>query len=332
MPSYNHESYLPEAIESVLNQSFGDFEMIIVDDCSKDDSQSIIESYQTRDKRIRTVFHRENMGIAKTLNDGMDKAQGKFIAFIDSDDVWVRSKLEKQLDELEKNEDTILWSEGEIIDSMSRPTGNTFTRMHGASQIRKSGDIFEELLYGNFIFNASLIFKREIIGGIRFDSRVKYLNDYRFVVDLARKHKYAYMPEPLAKYRVHGRNTILSDERGWMQDTVLVEEYFLREYGSQIPKHLKAYLIYRIGKACSRLGEKTVAKRLFLEAINFNSTRSFLTVDNMLYMVAALTDEDSLIGRFLLTFCYTVGSLLARLARFKARVLMQGKPRVAEKG
>jgi glycosyltransferase involved in cell wall biosynthesis len=236
------------------------------------------------------------MGIAKTFNDGMDKAQGKFLAFICSDDVWTLSKLEKQLSELKKNEDTILWSEGEIIDSKSRPTGETFTRMYRASQKKKSGDIFEELLIGNFVFDSSLIFKREFARDIRFDGRMKYLCDYRFVVDLARKYKYRYMPEHLAKYRIHGRNTAISDKEGYLQDTMIIEKYFLREYGSEIPKRLKAYLVFGIGQTCSRLGEKTVAKRLFLEAIRLN----VLSRANMLYLVAALTDEDSLMVRSLL--------------------------------
>jgi len=319
MPSYNHESYLPEAIESVLNQSFNDIELIIVDDCSKDNSQSIIESYQTRDKRIRTVFHKENMGIAKTMNDGMDKAHGKFLAIICSDDVWTRSKLEKQLDELKKNEDIVLWSEGEIIDGGSRTTGYTFTRMYEASQRKKSGDIFEELLYGNFIFFSSLLFKREITRDIRYDDRLKYLNDYRFEVDLARKHKYAYMPEPLAKYRIHGRNTILSNEKGWMQDTVIVEKYFLREYGSQIPKRVRARLVFKIGQAYSGLGEKTVAKRLFLEAINLN----ILSKDNISYIIsyitAALQDEDNLISRFWLALARAAG-VTSLMERFMNRL------------
>jgi teichuronic acid biosynthesis glycosyltransferase TuaG len=285
MPSYDHASYLPEAIVSVLNQSFEDFELIIVDDCSKDDSQSIIESYQRMDKRIRTVFHKENEGIAKTLNDGMNKAQGKFIAFIASDDVWSVSKLEKQLLELKKNEDTIVWSEGEIIDSKSRPMGDTFTRRHGASHSKKSGDILIELLSGNFIFASSLVFKRENARDIRFDCGLKYLNDYRFVVDLASKYPYRYMPEPLAKYRIHGRNTNLSDKKGWLHDNMIVKKYFLREYGNRISKRMKYNMLHMIAEY------------------------------NILYMIAALTDEDSLIGRFLLTYYYAVDSLMAGVGK-----------------
>ena len=94
MPSYNHEEYLPEVITSVLNQTFKELELIIIDDCSKDKSKTIIESYQEKDKRIKAFFHERNLGLASTMNDLLSQASGKYIAFIDSDDVWDRLKLE----------------------------------------------------------------------------------------------------------------------------------------------------------------------------------------------------------------------------------------------
>jgi len=123
MPSYNHEKYVSEAINSVLNQSAKDFELIIIDDCSSDSSPKIISNYESKDARIRVFIHNKNMGIAKTLNEGIDKANGKFIAFIGSDDIWVNSKLEKQLAILENNEDLVVWSDGQIIDGNGFDTG-----------------------------------------------------------------------------------------------------------------------------------------------------------------------------------------------------------------
>ena len=124
MSSYNHEKYISEAIESILNQSFKDFELIILDDFSKDNSRAIIETYQRKDKRIKAFFHEKNMGIASTMNDLLSKASGKYIAFIDSDDVWDQLKLERQLAILEKNDSLVVWSEGEIIDENSVPREN----------------------------------------------------------------------------------------------------------------------------------------------------------------------------------------------------------------
>jgi glycosyltransferase involved in cell wall biosynthesis len=311
MPSYNHEKYISEAIDSVLNQSFRDFELTIIDDCSKDSSQKIIESYQRKDKRIRVVLHKENMGIAKTLNDGLNEARGKFIAFIASDDVWVNAKLEKQLDVLKNNEDLIIWSEGEIVDSKGTLIGETFTQMHMALQKKKTGNIFEDLLYGNFIFGSSFIVKRENIGNIRFDEQLKYLNDYRFMVDLATKYKFLFIPEPLAKYRVHGKNTILLDRKGWLKDEIMVRKYFLQKYSNEMSNRIKANLLFGIGLAYLRLGKRAVAKKFFFRAVNVN----IFCKNSLLYLIFALTDGNGLIGNFLVNSYKTIDFSLIRLRR-----------------
>src|SRR5665647_2754849 len=93
MPSYNHEEFVSESIESVLGQDFDNLELIIVDDASTDSSRQIIQKYAEEDTRIRVILHEANRGIAKTLNDGTEAAKGKFIAIIASDDVWARDKL-----------------------------------------------------------------------------------------------------------------------------------------------------------------------------------------------------------------------------------------------
>lgn len=304
MPSYNHGSYISEAIESVLTQGFKDIELIIVDDGSKDNSEVIIKSYLEKDGRIHTIFHKENMGIARTLNDGINRAQGKFVAFIASDDVWTKSKLEKELAELAKNEAIIIWSEGEIIDSESKPTGKTFTLIHGASQKKKSGDIFDELLYGNFVFGSSLIFKREYTKNINFDENLKYLNDYRFVVDLARKHTFHFISEPLAKYRVHGKNTILQDRLGWIRDEITVNEYFIEKYGDQISKRARANIFFRTGLAYSSLGEKAVGRWLLFKAIIV----SIIHNENMASL-AEIAAKGSSRGKILAKCIYTIDAL-----------------------
>ena len=163
MSLYNHEQFVSEAIESVLNQNFKDFELIIIDDCSKDGSRDIIKKCKAKDNRIKLILHKENKGIAKSTNDGLDIAKGKYIAFLDSDDVWKERKLEEQLKVLKKNENLIVWTEGEVINANSDPVGQTFTDMHWAMQRKKSGNIFNELLIINLIFKSSLILKKKIL-------------------------------------------------------------------------------------------------------------------------------------------------------------------------
>ena len=234
MASYNHSEYLSQAIESVLNQTFRDLELIIIDDASQDASRSCIENYAGQDDRIRTIFHDKNQGIAFTANQGMAAAKGKYITFIDSDDVWMPEKLQKQIDILARDENLVVWSEGLIIDETDTPTGETFTGMNHSQDRERNGYIFEDLLKGNHILASSMIFKRENLRGIKFNDQFEYLNDFQFNVEMARLYKFYFIQEPLVYYRVHSRSTVQADYEGHILDYPKVGLYFLEKYGQDI--------------------------------------------------------------------------------------------------
>jgi len=257
MPSYNHESYISEAIESVLNQNFKDIELIIIDDYSTDKSREIIKKYKKIDERIKVIFHDQNEGISKTVNDGIEMGNGKYIAIICSDDIWDKSKLEKQYKILEKDENLIVWTEGELVDSQSRSLGITFTQNYSATKLRKkSGNIFKELLIRNFVLMSSLIFNKENLGEIRYNKRLKYLNDYQFFVDLAKNYKFYFINEQLTKYRLHAANTIYSDVIGLDKDALRVYTYLLKKYSNEIPKNIKWFTYLKIIDLFFSLGKK----------------------------------------------------------------------------
>lgn len=306
MGSYNHEKYLAEAIESVLNQTFKDFELIVVDDSSKDSSQKIIEQYKIKDPRIRAFYHEKNMGIAKSANQALAEANGKFIAFIGSDDVWVPFKLEKQLKLIKYNEDKILWSEAEIIDAAGSATGQTFTQLNSASEKKKTGNLFKEIVDDNYIVGQSLLIKKDNLNGITFDASMKYLNDYRFMLDLASQHEFLFISEPLVKYRIHGANLIAKDYSGWLKDRILLRKYILERYGHNISRNYKGILCLKIGIAYSNLGHKDLAKQFYKKAISID----FLSKEIMLYLIYELTDAKGLIGKMLLSFYYKMNSAL----------------------
>ena len=270
MPSYNYEKYISEAIESVLNQTFGDFELIIIDDASVDNSKKIIQLFDKKNIKIRSFFHQKNQGIAKTVNECIEKAKGKYISHFSSDDIWVKEKLEKQLEILEKDEDLIVWSEGLIIDAQGNFTGELFTQMHSALNRKKSGDIFEELLKNNYICGLSLIFKKENLKNIRRDEHLKYLSDYKFLVNLAKEYKFYYIPEPLVMYRIHGKNAILKEKIEWKKDDIKIRNYFLQEYGDEISYKVKGRILLNISKSYSYIGEKKKAKQSVYQAMKCN--------------------------------------------------------------
>jgi glycosyltransferase involved in cell wall biosynthesis len=306
MASYNHEKFIAEAIESVLGQDFDDLELIIVDDASTDSSRPIIQKYAAEDARVRVTLHETNCGIAKTVNDGIEAAKGKFIADIASDDVWIKDKLTKQLAVTACDDDLVVWSEGELIDDKGQALEKTFTQMHRATSRRKSGDIFEELLRGNYIFGTTLLYKRSNLGTIRYDEGLMFANDHKFVLELARNYNFYYIAEPLAKYRIHGSNTIAGSSsdvkerrRAHHMEKVSIYDEMLRQHNRTISNKTKATMYAQMSCAHTLFGESKKALGFYLQAIRYNPySWSILTsggciVESLLKNLKVRESDDS---------------------------------------
>ncbi len=265
MPSYNHERYVAESIESVLNQTCGDLELIIVDDASTDSSREIIERYRTIDSRIKTIFHKKNMGIARTVNDGLESATGKYVAFTASDDAWFVEKLEVQLGVLENHENNVVWGEGTLIDAEGKSTGETLTQKFNAANRGKSGNIFHELIKGNIGYGPARILKRKSIGSIRFNENLKYLNDYQFEIDLASKYNYYFIERPLVKYRIHGENTIFRYNVFYFdcKDTIELNKHILKTYAHMLSKKDRDIVCGKIAPNYFRLMKSGIMLNLY---------------------------------------------------------------------
>ena len=120
-PCYNSEKFLDECISSVLNQSYQNWEMLIVDDNSSDNTCSLINSYSKRDDRIKPLFLNENLGPAMARNNAITNAKGKYIAFLDSDDIWLPEKLEVQINFMKKNNYSFVFSSYSVISDDKKP-------------------------------------------------------------------------------------------------------------------------------------------------------------------------------------------------------------------
>lgn len=194
MPMYNSEKYLWESIKSILNQTFKDFELIIIDDCSKDKSINIVNSY--KDKRIKLIKNEINLGTVRTRNIGLRKAQGKYIAIMDSDDISLLNRLEKQYNYLEKNKHIFLVGSSAIYIDES---GNILRRF------RKYDD-YEILAFrlpkSCSIIHSSIMFRntQEYL----YDESFISAHDYNLYLDLLSVgENLTNLPEFLVKHRVH---------------------------------------------------------------------------------------------------------------------------------
>ena len=280
MQTWNSERFIHEAINSVLNQDFEGLELIIVDGASTDATKQIIEGYAKQDPRVRAIFHERNLGISRACNDGIEAARGTYIAQIDSDDVWVPDKLTKQLAVLGRNEDLIVWSEGEVIDDAGRSIGKTYSQRlenHLYYWTKKSGRLWPDLLQLNVIFHSSVIYKKQNLGNLRYDERIIVLNDYKLWLGLARQYEFYYIAEPLGKYRIHGSNTFASSSPEALRrqqlahrEYVTFAEDAMRLHHDEIMRKMRAVVYNRICITYYQIGEMKESLLSFARAFVCN--------------------------------------------------------------
>ncbi|OFL80821.1 MULTISPECIES: glycosyltransferase family 2 protein [Fusobacterium] len=192
-PLYNSEKYIEETIESVLNQAYKNWEMLIVDDCSKDNGVKIVNEYVLKDKRIKLFRNKKNLGGAETRNEAIKKAKGKYIAFLDSDDLWKKEKLILQIEFMEKNDYTFTYTQYERIDEKGK-------RLKLLSKIPKI-ITYKEMLKINPIGCLTAIYNQEKLGKIYLPN-IKIGQDFALWLEILKVSKLGYgLEENLANYR-----------------------------------------------------------------------------------------------------------------------------------
>ncbi len=195
IPAYNGEKTIRETIESVLNQSFKDFEILVINDGSQDATLDIINSI--KDFRLK-VFSYSNAGQAVSRNRGFSQSSGEFIAFLDADDLWTPTKLEAQLKALQDNpQAAVAYSWSDFIDEKGQ-----FLR--GASRSTLSGDVYAKLLLTDFLDNGSnpLIRRQALIEVGGFDETLTPAEDWDMWLRLAARYHFVLVPAPHILYRL----------------------------------------------------------------------------------------------------------------------------------
>ncbi len=218
IPAYNHEAFVADAIKSVLNQSFTDFEIIVIDDGSTDSTFDEIKKID--DPRIRS-FRQSNIGAAETINRGVDLSQGQYITILNSDDMYHPERLahcKRYMDE--RPETMVLSSLVQAVDVLGNPlkpgAGNAFHDYWlgwyaGAIQkLQQDGDFFYSLLQSNFVVSTSNIFLNSRIfqEENKFEDKFSYCHDYAFLLRVLQSHPFGFIHRNLLQYRLHETNTI----------------------------------------------------------------------------------------------------------------------------
>lgn len=190
-PSYNTADYIAETIKSIQTQTYTNWELIIVDDCSTDNTDEVVKPFLV-DERILYLKNEKNSGAAMSRNYALRKAKGKWIAFLDSDDIWLPEKLERQINFMKKNHYYFSYTNYEEIDEKSNVTGTVVT---GPQKVSKH-DMYNFCWLGCL----TVIYDAEKIGLIQI-ADIKKNNDYAMWLKVCKKADCYLLDEVLAKYR-----------------------------------------------------------------------------------------------------------------------------------
>ena len=237
VPSYNHEPYIRQAIESVISQSYKILEIIVIDDGSHDQSLTIINNLAVQHGFI--AISRENRGLAKTLNEGIELATGKYICILASDDYYLPHRIEQAVSHLEKSPDKVamVYCDGYIIDDEGRRIC-VFSEKYPRPLI---GSIYNNLLVGNWIPAMGVTYKATVLKQFTFDERFK-IEDHSLYLRIYQDKKYdlVFYKDYGFAYRWHENNTSNCTEFLDSENNLL--QHYFEDAGSyaKFRQHLKS--------------------------------------------------------------------------------------------
>lgn len=214
IPSYNREKTIERAVMSVLNQTYKDLELIVVDDCSKDNTVEVLKSI--KDDRLKIIRLEKNSGACVARNVGVENAQGDYIAFQDSDDEWLLDKLEKQMAIFEKEKVDLVFC-----------AFNRFGLGKNLTCPKLSEGIVERkvLLEDSRISTQTLVGKKECFENVKFDPEMPRLQDYDITIRLSKKYSIYFVNEPLVNMYVQNDSISKNKNKMIRAETIIFSKY-----------------------------------------------------------------------------------------------------------
>jgi len=235
--SYNKAQYLKEAIGSVLFQGFHDFEIIVINDASEDNTENIVKDLMEKDSRIRYFKNETNLGIVKSRNLALSFCEGEYVAVLDSDDIWIdKDKLKKQVEFMENNPDYVLsGGMAKVIDENGKETGKIIYQ-------KEDKEIRKKILLSNQFVHSAVIYRKSIAEMVGGYGEYGVGEDYDLFLKMGLKGKFANLPEVLVSYRRYPSGVT------WKNRVFSAKEHLkiIKKYKGKYPNFylamIKAYL------------------------------------------------------------------------------------------
>lgn len=280
--SYNYENYISETIKSVLAQTYTDWELIIVDDASCDNSVEVIKSF-CEDKRIKLICHDRNKGLAQAVKTGLKYAKGEWIAFLESDDLWVENTLDERVNAIKNNSQIgIIFNDVEEFGdekAVLAVKNNLEKNRKRISKLNFPKNIFYDLNIENFLLTFSAVMiKKEALDTCPLDTPIDALLDWWIFIHVSYKNDAFYINKKLTKWRQH-KNSYLFRRKKTKYRSVNLSAYldiwktqklgikflpfFLKTVILTVTKRFKFYYVVAIRTAKKRVGIKPKESPLF---------------------------------------------------------------------
>lgn len=266
IPTYNRGHLIGRAIQSVLEQSFQNFEIIVVDDCSEDNTEKIVKTFQDLDSRIRFTQHERNKGEAAARNTGIKMSRSPYITFQDSDDESLQDRLQKELEQFRKHSGLL----GIVYSDMWRVNANLISYCKSPHIIPENGIIYRTALdYGVFAIGiGTAMIKKEVFVDVGlFDETFPAFPDFEFFIRASKQYYFCHIPEPLIKYHAT-LDSISSD----MSNLITAKKMILEKYYDDIYLENKLFAnhLFSIGNSLCRNGDVKEGRKFITRAIEKN--------------------------------------------------------------
>nr|QNO41819.1 undecaprenyl-phosphate 4-deoxy-4-formamido-L-arabinose transferase [Methanosarcinales archaeon ANME-2c ERB4]QNO42775.1 undecaprenyl-phosphate 4-deoxy-4-formamido-L-arabinose transferase [Methanosarcinales archaeon ANME-2c ERB4] len=287
IPTCNRAHLIGRAIQSVLNQSYQDFEIIVVDDGSTDDTEGEIKEFQKRDKRVRYIRHENNKGGSAARNTGIKSAEGDYIALLDDDDEWLPEKIEKQVIKFQNSVDKV----GVIYSGffyVSDKTGEVISESVPTLQ----GNVYANLLSGCILGSPTPLIRKTCFqkAGL-YDDTLPSAQDWDMWIRLSKHYEFDFIPDIMAKHYIHGGQISVD-----LNAKIRAREKLMRKYQADLSTHPSILSVHlkQLGKLYCLAGQSKEGRKCFLDSIKLNTFQRSSYLHFFLSLLAPMTHRNIL--------------------------------------
>jgi len=299
-PAFNAQATISATIDSVLNQTYSNLELIIVDDGSTDETKKIV--LHKNDNRINYIYQ-VNQERAIARNNGISYSRGDYIAFLDSDDLWLPEKLEKQIRLFEKNQEiSLVYSDLYFFDDI---TGNDIILFSKIEKLYRGKIKIKQLLLHNFIQSPTPVIKRQVFHEVGlFNPNMVPVEDWEMWIKIASLFPIDYVDEPLARYRLHQNalfwfNTPLKLFEGInnVLDKIEDQKIFQGQITKGAIRECRSLACYNYGLSMMRKNKWNEASQYLIQAIKFHPINLKIYIRYIQMLMRHVNPDDILIMR-----------------------------------